>query len=245
VAAFKRAWAELGGAADAAEAAGAAESVKRARRDLGAAAPDAGPRLAPALPRRLAWGAYNLTTDEQLDEDLREFGLPTAGSRESRVDLHRAFLLAYNAVVDGGAAPDTAEVRKHVLAERAARSSARLFQGGDAAAPSSNAAASTAAPPPAPVPAHAARAQARYRSAERSRWTWLRVPEEWRAVWSDRLDQPVYFNARSNEATTAPPDCLTQDDLRAESRVVVVAAAAAARPSPPPPQPTAAPPELG
>ena len=231
VEAFRREWAAASGGSewrdDELQQQQQQHQPKRARSDDAAA---------PTKPKRLAWVAYAVLSDEKLDEQLRSLGLvvPPNATRDAKVELHRAYLLAFNAEVDGGKTPDPGEVRRRVMGERAARTAAKFFHPAASASSSSSSAAETTPATTssssfdaaaAEEPASISRARAAFRRRDRSKWTWTRVPTEWRAMWSDALDRPVYFNTRTKEVTTVRPEEATQEDYeRGNSRVVVVSA---------------------
>jgi hypothetical protein len=66
-------------------------------------------------------------------------------------------------------------------------------------------------------------AQNLYRKRQRAKWTWQRVPEEWRAVWSSELNRPIYYNSRTNECTVEKPPRIFDDEGNNSNVVVVIA----------------------
>jgi hypothetical protein len=142
---------------------------------------------------------YHVLSDDNVDELLRKCGLPTNGTRESKIDLHREYTLAYNAEVDAGVSDmDLMKLRKTVLSTRTSRATASFFGSGTSSMASVN--------KPPQANGHRERRMAKLaRKRERAKWSASRTSSDWRAVFSDLLNRPIYYNSITRECTTERP----------------------------------------
>ena len=150
---------------------------------------------------RLPTTVYHVISDEKLDDLLKASGLPTNGSRESKINLHREYTLAYNAEIDAGVSDvDLAKVRKTVISMRKPRLSTSFFHQSSASVSSRSETVHTYREPR-QIDWLARRARMQARARERLRWTSAQTSRDWRAIFSDRLNKPVYYNVRTGECT--------------------------------------------
>ena len=169
-------------------------------------------------PSKLPYVVYHLLSDEKLDDLLKSSGLPLRGTRDSRIHLHREYTLAYNAEIDAGNAEiDLAKVRK--LAQSSLSNSAKtsIFH-------TASATKSTANKLPFRERNQALRKARVYaRKKEQSKWQGNTALAQWRAVFSDLLNKPVYYNYLTKECTTErPPELELTEEDREEEVILVV-----------------------
>ena len=173
---------------------------------------DAG-TLAEQVPPRLPLVVYHLTSDEKLDEYLRGFGLPAQRTREMKILLHREFTLAYNSQIDAGcSAVDLPTARKAALDARSSGTkSGTLFSGNNKPSSSSASlnnreeASGHSKKRALSTSLQIYRERKRLRKREQSKYRGAVVSAGWRAVFSDFLDRPVYYNSITKECTVSRP----------------------------------------
>jgi hypothetical protein len=167
---------------------------------------------------RLPNVVYHVLTDDKLDEALKSFGLPVNGSRESKIALHREYTLQWNSRVDSGDSDvDLAQIRKDVLSIRSSKAVATFFRTTNASTNTTtkqNASSSSSSnaihnnenkKEITKIELALRKERKRARQAERMKWNATRVPVHWRAVFSDYLNKPVYYNSLTKECTTERP----------------------------------------
>lgn len=164
--------------------------------------------------QRLPLIAYDLLGDEKLIELVRQVGFNTNGySREFLITLHSEYTEQYNAKIDSGVreTPNGEEIRKNVLASN------RLLSSKKSTPPSSSVSSffssslvtankrNLASSETGGNSTLAVKEIRKRRKIEQSQWTWQRTSNEWRAVWSDKLNGILYWNDKTNEVTTEKP----------------------------------------
>jgi len=157
--------------------------------------------------KRLPIIHYSSLSDAQLEHELKTHGLePLDGGREANMVLHREFMLLYNAAMDGGVAPVFDDMRKE--ARKRARDLLKDPKAPDGAITFGRKRDAVEQPHDAAVPLVVARAIKKARASEKAKWAGAPVePGSFRAVWSDKLNAPVYWNCVTGECTlTRPPE---------------------------------------
>lgn len=145
---------------------------------------------------------YHLLGEDKLDEALAGCNLPHGSqvSRDRKIALHREYTLQVNNLVaSGDVQTDPAQLRRSVL-NACADSLKPTARNPFASASSSSKTARVDKFP---------REHRQQRRLARKQWKPALVSGNWRAVFSDLLNKPVYYNQDSNECTTQrPPDLL-------------------------------------
>ena len=141
---------------------------------------------------------YHLLNNEQLDELLRDVGLTTRNqTREQKIVAHRELRNMYNAEIDAGnSVVDLGKLRKELSSRRSSVAAAALF--GDAAKSKRNVNKVVSEDP-------FLKTRREARESERKKYRLAKVPAKWRAVYSDFLGRPVYYNQETREITSKVP----------------------------------------
>ena len=167
-----------------------------------------------SLATRLPTLVYHVLSDEKLDDCLKALQLPTSGSRESKIAIHRDFTLLYNAKVDAGEQDiDMSEIKRKALTVHNSKAAASLFRSSS-------------------VPSNKNKMDRqrlnlrkqilRNRARERKKFEAIRVSNKWRAIFSDYLNKPIYFNSETRECTTERPVELEDLSDNVEDGIVLV-----------------------
>jgi hypothetical protein len=173
-------------------------------------------RVAPAkeAPRRLAQPVFSQWSDDRIKAELEKLDFSPLGSREANVILYREYLLVFNAAVDAGAAPDLAELRRRAMSAARAKCNAP---------PPAQSLFTSEAPVIEPSPRRLSLARKRARLAEQRKWAGSRVSAgTFRAIWSDALDRPVYYNRVTGECTTTRPPASSAEEQHEDDVIVII-----------------------
>ncbi|KAH9249561.1 hypothetical protein BASA81_012734 [Batrachochytrium salamandrivorans] len=165
---------------------------------------------------------YHLLGEDKLDEALVGCNLPHGPqvSKDRKIALHREYTLQVNNLVaSGDVQTDPVQLRKSVLdacANFSKPTARNPFASSTPMSSSSLAKVTRATVDKFP------REHRQHRKLARKQWKPALVSGNWRAVFSDSLNKPVYYNQDNNECTTQRPPDLFPIQQDGEGTIVVV-----------------------